>query len=75
MPLCEGDNDCYHECEVAEADGGHILQCDVIKGRDGRRETQHALTAQINLHRGEMLVKYNNQYVVSIKTSYCLFEL
>lgn len=64
MPPCEGDNDCYHECGEAEADGGHILRSDANEGRDGRWEEQHALTAQMQVQREGMVVKYNCQYVV-----------
>lgn len=64
MPPCEGDNDCYHECEEAEADGGHILWSGANKGRDRRKGEQHALTAQIQVHREGLLVKYNCQHVV-----------
>lgn len=69
MPPCEGDNDCYHECGEAEADGGHILWSDANEGRDGRWEEQHALTAQTQVQRKGMLVKYNCQHVVSLKAS------
>lgn len=59
MPPCEGDNDCYHECEEAEADGGHILQSRANKGRERRREEQHALTAQIQVQYMEKICWLN----------------
>lgn len=49
MSPCEGDNDCYHECEEAEADGGHTLASHANKGRDVSREEQRALTAQMQV--------------------------
>lgn len=58
MPPCEGDNNCYHDCEEAEADGGNILQTDKWGS-----EEQHVLTAQMQVHREGMLVKYKCQHV------------
>lgn len=46
MPPCEGDNDCYHECEEAKADGGHILQSD-RNMRRYRREGAACLNSTI----------------------------
>lgn len=39
MPPCEGGNDCYHECEEAEADVGHMVymeRCEQNEGQEMR---------------------------------------
>lgn len=58
MPPCERDNNCYHECEEAEADGGNVFQTNAEKKKKGGTvgsEEQHTIAAQI--HGKGMLVK------------------
>lgn len=65
MSPCEGDNDCYHECEEAEADSGHILQCHANKeGQEKRRTACLNSTNADGVHREGVLVKYTCQHVV-----------
>lgn len=43
MPPCERDNNCYHECEEAEADGGIVFQTDAKKKEEGQRKVRNSI--------------------------------